>query len=73
MVLLEVPDAEKLCAALKERHVYTDSRKNEVIRMAPFVWNTLDEVDRAFDAIEALMADGSYRSTASERAPGPVT
>jgi kynureninase len=73
MVLLEVPDAEKLCAALKDRHVYTDSRRNEVLRMAPFVWNTLAEVDRAFDIIEHLLVDDAYRSVAPGPAPGPVT
>lgn len=73
MVLLEVPDAEALCLALKERHIYTDSRKTEVLRMAPFVWNTLDEVDRAFDVIEALLVDDAYRSVSSGATPGPVT
>ena len=72
MVLLEVPEAERLAAHLKEHHVYTDSRRNEVLRMAPFVWNTTDEIDRAFDLIGDALAAGAYRSRSVDAA-GPVT
>ena len=72
MVLLEVPEAERLTAYLKQRAVYTDSRRDEVVRMAPFVWNTLEEIDRTFDAIETAMSTGKYRSVSVEAA-GPVT
>lgn len=72
MVLLEVPEAERLTAYLKQRAVYTDSRRDEVVRMAPFVWNTLGEIDRTFDAIETAMSTGKYRSVSVEAA-GPVT
>jgi kynureninase len=72
MVLLEVPEAERLAAHLKEHHVHTDSRRNEVLRMAPFVWNTADDVDRAFDLIGDALAAGTYRSRAVDTA-GPVT
>lgn len=72
MVLLEVPGAERLVAYLKQRAIYTDSRRDEVVRMAPFVWNTLDEIDRTFDAVETAMSTGKYRSVSVEAA-GPVT
>ncbi len=72
MVLLEVPEAERLAAHLKQHHVYTDSRRNQVLRMAPFVWNTTDDVDRAFDRIGDALSSGAYRSRSGD-SPGPVT
>ena len=72
MVVLEVPEAEKLAAHLKTHDIYTDSRRNEVLRMAPFLWNTPAEVDRTFDRIEAALASGAYRQR-SVSSPGPVT
>jgi kynureninase len=73
MVLVEVPDAARLCEHLKTKNVYTDSRRNEVLRMAPFVWNTRAEVDRAFDAIIEATSDDSYRETGLPETTGPVT
>ena len=72
MVVLQVPEAEKLSAHLKTQNIYTDSRRNEVLRMAPFLWNTAAEVDRTFDRIEAALEDGAYRQQAPSSA-GPVT
>jgi kynureninase len=72
MVLLEVPEAERLTAHLKEQGVYTDSRRNQVLRMAPFVWNTADEIDRAFNRIGDALSDGTYRLQSIDTA-GPVT
>lgn len=72
MVLLEVPKAERLTAYLKDHGIYTDSRQNEVVRMAPFLWNTPEEVHRTFDRIEEALSSGSYKETALESA-GPVT
>jgi len=72
MVLLEVPDAERLTSYLKQHHVYTDSRRDEVVRLAPFVWNTADGIDRAFELIEKALSTGSYR-TIQVDASGPVT
>jgi kynureninase len=72
MVLLEIPEAERMTRYLKTQHVYTDSRRNDVVRMAPFLWNTQEEVDRAFDAIEDALHSGTYRSHAPPN-DGPVT
>ena len=75
MVILEVPMAGKLCAALKEHHIYTDSRQDKYLRMAPFVWNSEEEVDRAFDILSKLVSTGAYRSTpvSTTEEAGPVT
>lgn len=74
MVILGVPDAHRLCEYLKQHHVYTDSRQNRFLRMAPFVWNTKDELTRTFDIIEHALAAGAYRAASFPTdAPGPVT
>jgi len=72
MVLLNVPDAERLTAYLKQQDVYTDSRRDEVVRMAPFTWNTAGEIDRAFELIEKALSSGEYRRLQVDSA-GPVT
>jgi kynureninase len=72
MVLLEVPEAHNLTAYLKAHNIYTDSRRDEVVRMAPFLWNTEAEVDRTFDRIEEGLDTGAYRE-ATVSSAGPVT
>lgn len=73
MVILEVPAADRLCAYLKTRHIYTDSRKGRYLRLAPFVWNTTDELERAFDVIAEAVRSGAYQAFAPEDVSGPVT
>ncbi|PSR00280.1 MAG: aminotransferase [Bacteroidetes bacterium SW_11_64_17] len=72
MVLLEGSNAERLVAYLKDHDVYTDSRRNELIRMAPFVWNTRAEVDRAFVQIGTALSTDAHHSVQLDAA-GPVT
>ncbi|PSQ75568.1 MAG: aminotransferase [Bacteroidetes bacterium QH_6_63_17] len=72
MVLLEGSNAERLVAYLKDHNVYTDSRRNELIRMAPFVWNTRAEVDRAFEQIDTALSTDAHHSVQLDAA-GPVT
>jgi kynureninase len=72
MVLLEGSNAERLVAYLKDHDIYTDSRRNELIRMAPFVWNTRAEVDRAFEQIETALSTDAHHSVQLDAA-GPVT
>lgn len=73
MVILEAEHADKLCAYLKREGVYTDSRRGEVLRLAPFVWNPMADVDRAFDAIgEALRTGAHVRMNVADEG-GPVT
>jgi kynureninase len=71
MVILEAPDADRLCAWLKTRDVYTDSRRGRYLRLAPFVWNTAEDVDRAFDAIAE--AGDRYLEWTPPAEAGPVT
>jgi kynureninase len=73
MVLIEVDEAHALCEYLKTRGIYTDSRKNQYLRMAPFVWNTMDEVDHAFSEIGDALADDRHLTADLETSAGPVT
>lgn len=73
MVILEVEAADRLCAYLKARHVYTDSRKGRYLRLAPFVWNTRAQIGRGFDEVEEAVRSGAYLHYGPEAAAGPVT
>lgn len=72
MVILAVPDANRLSEWLKTQGVFTDSRRDEVLRLAPFVWNTSDDLARAFDVVEKGLETGAHRRHTPEAA-GPVT
>jgi kynureninase len=73
MVIIEVDRADLLCAHLKTRGIYTDSRKQRYLRMAPFVWNTLDDIDRAFEVIGDALKSGEYLEVGRVEERGPVT
>ena len=73
MVILEAERADLLCAWLKDRGVYTDSRRGRYLRLAPFVWNTADEVDRAFEHVAEGMSSRSYLDHEAPAEAGPVT
>ena len=73
MVILEIPHADRLSAYLKSLHIYTDSRQGRFLRMAPFVWNTEDEINRAFEAIGEAVKEGAYLQHILTHSGGPVT
>jgi kynureninase len=73
MVVLRTPHADRLCAWLKTQGVYTDSRRGALLRLAPFVWNTAADVDRAFDAIAEAAATGVHLQAPLDAPGGPVT
>lgn len=60
MVILEVEAADRMCDFLKEHGVYTDSRRRRYLRLAPFVWNTMEEIDRALELVGEAAASGEY-------------
>ena len=73
MVILEAPEADRLSRWLKTRGVYTDSRRNEVLRFSPFVWNGRDDVERCLDAIEEAVSTGAHLRYEAPAEAGPVT
>ena len=73
MIVLEVAEADAMVRWLKTQDVYVDARRGEVVRFAPFVWNTLADVDRLFDALGEGLASGAHRALALADEGGPVT
>ena len=73
MLVLEVDHADRLSAWLKTRGVYTDSRRGEVLRLAPFVWNPPEDIDRCFDAVEEALRSGAHLAYDAPAEGGPVT
>ena len=73
MVVIEAERADLLCAWLKTRGVYTDSRRGEVVRFAPWVWNTREDVERCIDAMVEGVQTGEYLTYAPPPEAGPVT
>lgn len=73
MVILEVQNAGTVCEWLKTQGVYTDSRQDRYLRLAPFVWNTADEIDDAFNALKQALKDGTDRGMEERPTAGPVT
>ena len=73
MTIFEVEAADRLCGWLKTQGVYTDSRRGRYLRLAPFVWNPAEDIDRAFDAVEAGLRSGAYLRWEPAAEGGPVT
>ena len=73
MLVFAVPHADRLSAWLKTRGVYTDSRRGAALRLAPFVWNTAADVERAFDAVGEALASGAHLAYEAPAEGGPVT
>lgn len=73
MLVLDIPHADNLCEFLKTRDVYTDSRKGQFLRLAPFVWNTQNDVERACDKIIQAVSEGHYQTFTRTHDGGPVT
>ncbi|MEL6614323.1 MAG: aminotransferase class V-fold PLP-dependent enzyme, partial [Bacteroidota bacterium] len=73
MVVIAMPEADKMSAWLKTRGVYTDSRRGEVLRFSPFVWNGESDVRRCVDAIGEGLESGAHLRYAPPPEAGPVT
>lgn len=57
-VVIGVPDAERVCADLERREILVDHRPGVGLRFGPHFYNTEDEVDRAVQAVDAILAGG---------------
>ena len=73
MIVLEHDDADRLVRWLKTQDVYVDARRGRVVRLAPWVWNTADHVDRLFDAIGEARETGAHLELPEVEEGGPVT
>ncbi len=73
MVIMEIPQADRMAHYLKTKGVYVDSRQERYLRLAPFVWNTPEEITRAFGHIEEALRGNRYQRISLPKAGGPVT
>ena len=73
MVILAVPEADRLCAWLKTRGVYTDSRRGEVLRFSPWVWNSREDIERCVDGLAEAVTTGAHLAYEPPQEGGPVT
>lgn len=73
MFVMSIPEAHLLSNFLKSRDVYTDSRKNTLLRIAPFVWNTRQEIEHTFSLIEEALRKKLHHSATLSNTSGPVT
>ena len=73
MFVMSIPRAHALSNYLKTKHIYTDSRKNTLLRIAPFTWNTLQEIEHTFNLIEETLRKKLHHDSSFSHTPGPVT
>ena len=73
MVVVDVPHADRLVRWLKTRGLFVDARRNEVMRLAPWVWNTPDDVDRLFESVAEALETGVHLDLSADDEGGPVT
>ncbi len=58
-VSIDLPAADSMAGSLDDLEIMVDCRPGAGIRMGPHFYNTEDEVDRALDAIAALLAESN--------------
>lgn len=74
LIVIEAQEANSLRQYLgTHMGIYVDARKNKYIRMAPHIYNTLEEVEYAANEIVKAVREGSYLSHSVTQIGGPVT
>lgn len=73
MAIFELPQADRMALFLKSHNIYTDSRQGKYLRMAPFVWNTIEEIEKAFEIIKLGLRGARYLQISPGTPAGPVT
>jgi kynureninase len=67
-VVIDVPDGERVTQELLRRKIIVDYRPNAGIRLAPHFYNTEEEIDRAVDAMDEILAQGPGPQAQGEHA-----
>ena len=74
MIVLEVEEADKLREYLfANKNVLTDARRSSYLRLAPHIYNSLEEVESAARKIVQSCTDTVYKSVDLGYKNGPVT
>lgn len=66
-VAFDVPHGYEVAQALLARGIVIDYREGAGIRVAPHFYTSDDELERAVEAIDAILADGEWRRFAGAR------
>ena len=66
-IAIDVPNGYEVAQTLLEQEILIDYRVGAGIRVAPFFFNTDEEVDRVIDAIDDSSATGSWRKFAGKQ------
>ena len=56
-VSIDMPDAQEVCRELLRREVLVDYRPKAGVRLSPHFYNTDEELDKAVDVIEEILAE----------------
>lgn len=74
LVIIEIEEADKLRQVLKEKYgILVDARQNRFLRLAPFVYNSVEQIKTAVQAILETVKDGKYKDVEIVKEGGPVT
>ena len=73
MIVLGLDGADRMARWLKTQGLYVDSRRDQVVRLAPWVWNPAGDVDRLFDAVGHALESGEHLAMPAAAQGGPVT
>jgi kynureninase len=56
-VAVDMPHSKEVCAELLKRDILVDWRPGAGVRISPHFYNTPDEIDRAFSAIDSILRE----------------
>lgn len=73
MFIIEIANASAFSERLKERGIFGDSRLDRFFRIAPFVWNSMDELELVWNEIKRTIVDSKSTGPVSRTVSGPVT
>nr|BCX00480.1 MAG: hypothetical protein KatS3mg041_0526 [Bacteroidota bacterium] len=68
MLVLQIPEASRMASWLAQNGIFVDSRQNRRLRLAPFIWNSYDELAHVRAALEEAL-----RTEAHLRDPIPTS
>jgi kynureninase len=56
-VAIDMPNSQEVCQELLKRNVLVDFRPKAGVRFSPHFYNTMEEIDRAIQTVDEILAD----------------
>jgi kynureninase len=63
-VAINMPNSKEVCAELLRQDVLVDFRPNAGVRFSPHFYNTMEEIDRAIQAVDEILKDMGVAASA---------